>query len=472
MKTAAAYIRVSTDDQLEYSPDSQLKAIREYAASHGMVLPEKYIFQEDDGVSGRKAKKRREFLRMIGTAKKKPKPFDFILLWKFSRFDRSRVDSVLYKSLLRKQLGIEVISVSEPLGDDKMSVLVEAMIEAMDEYYSINLAEEVRRGMREKVSRGEPVTPPAFGYRMEGKKYAADPDTAPLVAMIFRDFASGMGYGSIAAKLNAMGVRTKRGSPWESRTVAYLLQNPVYIGKIRWSQNATGPKGPESVVTNGTHSPLIDEDLWQQVQKRISEKKRPSEKGRNRETALSFSLQGLVRCSDCGSTLTRAGSGALQCEGYAHGKCAVSHSIRIQKLEEMVFAALENTLTVSDLCLAPIPKAKDNWEAELLKKQAEREWQKLRRIRDAYESGADSLEEYRSSKQKITARIQELEAKKASADCPAHPRDELPAHAALLEILRDPMGDVKEKNLLLRAMLDRIVYNSTEKKISLFFSSP
>ena len=81
-----------------------------------------------------------------------------ILLWKFSRFARNREDAIVYKSMLRKQLGIEVVSISENVGDDKMSVLIEAMIEAMDEYYSINLAEEVKRGMTEKVSRGEPVT--------------------------------------------------------------------------------------------------------------------------------------------------------------------------------------------------------------------------------------------------------------------------------------------------------------------------
>ena len=44
MKTAAAYIRVSTDDQIEYSPDSQLKAIRDYARKNDMILPEEFVF--------------------------------------------------------------------------------------------------------------------------------------------------------------------------------------------------------------------------------------------------------------------------------------------------------------------------------------------------------------------------------------------------------------------------------------------
>ena len=99
MRTAAAYIRVSTDGQLEYSPDSQLKVIRDYAQKHDFLLPEAYIFREEEGISGKEAKKRPAFMRMIGIAKQKPKPFDCIILWKFSRFARSRRDSIVYKTM-------------------------------------------------------------------------------------------------------------------------------------------------------------------------------------------------------------------------------------------------------------------------------------------------------------------------------------------------------------------------------------
>lgn len=72
MQTAAAYIRVSTDDQLEYSPDSQLDLLREYAKAHGLLLPDKNVFREAEGISGRKADRRPEFQRMIAMAKKSP----------------------------------------------------------------------------------------------------------------------------------------------------------------------------------------------------------------------------------------------------------------------------------------------------------------------------------------------------------------------------------------------------------------
>lgn len=101
MQTAAAYIRVSTKDQTELSPDSQIRLVRDYAKAHGMILPEEYIFR-DDGLSGRKAEKRPAFMRMIAAAKEKPRPFDVILLWKYSRFARNQEESIVYKSLLKR----------------------------------------------------------------------------------------------------------------------------------------------------------------------------------------------------------------------------------------------------------------------------------------------------------------------------------------------------------------------------------
>ncbi len=74
LKIAAAYIRVSTHDQEEYSPESQIKLIRDYAKNNGFILPEEFIFR-DDGISGRRADKRPEFQRMISRLKKPQRRF-------------------------------------------------------------------------------------------------------------------------------------------------------------------------------------------------------------------------------------------------------------------------------------------------------------------------------------------------------------------------------------------------------------
>lgn len=101
LKTAAAYIRVSTDSQTELSPDSQIKVVRQYAKQHGYIIPKEFIFR-DDGISGRHADKRPAFNQMIAASKQKPSPFSAVLLWKFSRFARNQEESIFYKSMLRK----------------------------------------------------------------------------------------------------------------------------------------------------------------------------------------------------------------------------------------------------------------------------------------------------------------------------------------------------------------------------------
>ncbi len=200
-RIGAYYIRVSTDDQAEFSPDSQRKKILEYAEKNNIIIPEEFHF-EDIGISGREAEKRPQFMKMISIAKTKPKPFDIVLLWKFSRFARNREDSIVYKRLLRKKCEIDVVSISENLGDDKISELIEGIIETMDEFYSINLAEEVKRGMNEKFSRGGVVSYPPFGYKMGDGVFIKDEFSAPIVKMIYEWYLSGIGMRNIATKLN------------------------------------------------------------------------------------------------------------------------------------------------------------------------------------------------------------------------------------------------------------------------------
>ena len=143
-KAAALYIRVSTHDQEELSPDSQRRLLLDYASAHGMSVPEHHIYQEN-GVSGRKAGKRPMFQRMIAAAKSPEHPFDVILVWKYSRFARNQEESIVYKSMLRNKCRVEVVSISEPLVDGPFGSLIERIIEWMDEFYSIRLSGDVRQ---------------------------------------------------------------------------------------------------------------------------------------------------------------------------------------------------------------------------------------------------------------------------------------------------------------------------------------
>ena len=476
MKTAAAYIRVSTDDQIEYSPDSQLKAIRKYAKEHDMILPEEFIFV-DEGISGRKADKRPSFQRMIGTAKLKPKQFDVILLWKFSRFARNRQDSIVYKSMLRKQCGIDVISISEQLGEDNTSILIEALIEAMDEYYSLNLAEEVKRGMNEKFSRGGVVSQPPFGYKMENGIFAPDEATAPIVQMIFSDCLSGMGMRQIATKLNNMGIRSTKGNAFENRTVEYILTNPTYLGKLRRSRNGCDKSDrfhqskDNTLIVDGKHEPLITDAIFERVQEKISESKKLYTHY-SRQDPVEFMLKGMVRCDNCGATLTMLSSHKyLQCHQYAKGACNISHSISIKKLNEAVIGKMKNDLMNMDFEVDvknDVPQSRPLDISALI----EKENKKLLRVKEAYEAGIDTIEEYKENKTKILSKIAELEKMDVSpAPMTAVKIAEIISGKVRsgLEILESDETSESLKNMTIRSFIDRIVFFKPKNIVEIFY---
>lgn len=474
IKTAAAYIRVSTDDQLEYSPDSQIKKIKEYAEHNSIHIPDEFIFL-DEGISGRKAEKRPSFMKMIALAKTKPKPFDMILVWKFSRFARNREDSIVYKSMLRKQCGIDVVSISEQIGEDKTSILIEALLEAMDEYYSINLAEEVKRGMNEKFSRGGVVSQPPFGYKMGEDVFIPNEETAPVVKMIFEDYVSGMGVRKIAMKLNDMGIRSTKGNKFENRTVEYILCNPTYLGKLRRNPNGRDStdrfhQSEDIVIVDGQHEPIISEELYKKANERLNEQKKRYVRHAQQKQA-DFMLRGLCRCSSCGSTLVQAVKGtSLQCHKYARGQCETSHSITISKMNEAVVNQIETdleNLTFSFAIRETNKSETDNINEVLLQK----EYKKLERVKEAFEAGIDSLEEYKLNKTRIQSRIAELE-----VSIPKPTEDEIRDRMKLklsevLARIKDSKVSENEKNNYLRSVIADIIFDRKNMTIQITYQT-
>lgn len=475
IKTAAAYIRVSTDDQLEYSPDSQIKKIKEYAKHNNIHISDEFIFL-DEGISGRKAEKRPAFMKMIALAKTKPKPFDMILVWKFSRFARNREDSIVYKSMLRKQCGIDVVSISEQIGEDKTSILIEALLEAMDEYYSINLAEEVKRGMNEKFSRGGVVSQPPFGYKMGNDVFVPNEETAPIVRMIFEDYISGMGVRKIAMKLNEMGIRSTKGNPFENRTVEYILTNPTYLGKLRRNPNGRDStdrfhQSEDTVIVDGQHQPIISEELFKKANDRLKEQKKKYVRHAQQKQA-DFMLRGLCRCSECGSTLVQAVKGkSLQCHKYSRGQCKTSHSVTIEKMNVAVIEKIKSDITQSNITFVAKKTSAtqtDNINAVLL----EKEYKKLERVKEAFEAGIDTIEEYKMNKTRIQNRIAELE-----VTVPQPSQEEMIEHfkdKAKLVIDKISSEDFAEddKNSMLRELISHITFNRKNMSIQIAYLSP
>ena len=149
-RLAALYARVSSDRQdVDLSVAGQLRALRDYAEKNSYVVVGEYVDQAESG----RDSDRPEFNKMIDEAKNPKAAFQEILVWKFSRFSRKREHAVAYKAMLRRR-GVRVVSITERADDSPSGKLLEAIIESLDEFYSENLATEVRRGMREAASRG------------------------------------------------------------------------------------------------------------------------------------------------------------------------------------------------------------------------------------------------------------------------------------------------------------------------------
>ena len=370
MKTAAAYIRVSTEDQLEFSPDSQIKTIKKYAKDHGYCLPEGYIFV-DKGISGKSVKNRPEFIKMIEKAKNIPKLFDVILVWKFSRFARNREDSVVYKSMLKKKFNISVVSVSEQLSNDPTSILIEALLEAMDEYYSVNLAQEVKRGMNEKFLRGGTINAPPFGYKKGDFAFKVDKKTSKVVKMIFEDFLNGYSLRSIAVKLDNLGVYTKRGNKFDVRSVRYILTNPVYTGKLRMKKERDSSKFN---FVNGAHKPLINKSDFEKVQMKLKCREHLNLEGKIKNIHM---LNDLVFCSNCGSKLTVCvKNNLLQCYKYSKGICKISHGVSIKKISETILKKIKEDIGNEKINIKIRPKNSKK-EIEILRNSVNKENKKI-----------------------------------------------------------------------------------------------
>lgn len=476
MKTVCAYIRVSTDSQEEYSPDAQIRLLKEYATSHAMTIVDIY---QDLGISGRKADRRPEFQNMIAMAKSKEHPYDAILVWKFSRFARNQEESIVYKSLLKKN-HVDVISVSEPLPDGVIGELVERIFEWMDEYYSIRLSGEVRRGMTQKALAGGYNAQPPIGYIKEkGAGTVPYPDDyyAPMVQRCFHMFAiEHCSAIQIASTINTLGYRTRRGNRWESRNIIDMIQNPFYIGKIRWNnsksrrQNYTG----DEIIRDGKHQPLISQELWDKAQVRYAEISNRYSHTKRQDIHKHW-LSGLLKCPNCGGTLAYQGGYSKKsgkafpyfvCWKAVKGICATRNSISVSNAEQYVLDGLMEIVENKKIqTIAPILPF--NQDEAAIAKQIASIKAKLTRVKAAYVNGIDSLDEYKANKEKLEtelAHINSMSAAPTPQPTIITPDIIRTVHEAIIHAPNDI-----EKAAAINSIMDHIVYDKKADTMEFFF---
>lgn len=471
MKNAACYIRVSTDDQTEHSPESQLTELKAYAASNCLLIDPAHIYI-DAGISGRKAAKRPQFQNMISAAKSKPAPFDTILVWKFSRFARNQEESILYKSLLRRECGIEVISITEETGDSMFGSLIERIIEWMDEFYSIRLGQEVRSKMSFVAEKGILQTVASFGYsKKPGEPLTIDPDESRWVKFMAENVLNKKSLRFISNVLNDSGVRTHRGNKFEPRTVEYILRNPINAGTVHWTPNQDHdgrfPLSDDTITVDGAAPAIYSLDYHNLVVAELDRRIKARKKYEKSDTVKKHWLSGYLKCGNCGSSMvySQAHNG-FQCYKYGKSLCNVSHFISATKIEAAVIDALSQVTITGDFIESITKPAA---RVEDYTKDIEKLRNMLSRAKRAYVEGIDTLDEYKANKERISRELAIFEEKQAQKKVDYLPIPVVQKKFSDIISLIKSNADPDTKRAALGEIVEKIVYSRPDNSINIFF---
>lgn len=334
-KRVATYYRVSTGRQYanEASIPSQRKITASFCDQNGYVTVEEFVEAKtatDD---------RRPVLQdMIERACAPDHPYDAIVFYAFNRFFRNVAEMELTIRKLRKH-GVEVVSVTQPTGDDPSQILVRQIIGAFDEHTSREISKNTTRAMRESAKQGfwNGATPP-LGYKIVEaerrgqkikKKLDIDAIEAETVRLIFRLYLDGDGTtGPLGVKettkwLNSHGYRTRRGATFGVGPIHKILTNACYSSGqwpygVRSSRD--GRKYDPSTVIHIAVPVLIEEDDFEKVQAKLA-RSNPKTTPPRVVNGPSL-LTGIAVCASCRSGMTRTGTTNRQGRSYSYYSCA------------------------------------------------------------------------------------------------------------------------------------------------------
>ena len=172
--------------------------------------------------------KRPSFQQMISDSKKHE--WSFVLVYKFDRFARSRYDSAINKSILKKN-GVKVVSATEQISNTPEGIMLEGMLESFAEYYSAELSQKVKRGLKESRIKGSFTGGPTpYGYDKINQKLVINETEANIVRQMFDDYLSGMRIKDIVVMLSNARIKNKYGTGWNINSVSRILRNENYKG--------------------------------------------------------------------------------------------------------------------------------------------------------------------------------------------------------------------------------------------------
>lgn len=248
---AVVYARYSSHRQGEQSIEGQLAEAQKFASTHGLTIIHEYC---DRAMTGRNDN-REEFQQMLSDATKHA--FDALIVWKTDRIGRNKEEIALNKYHLKKN-GVKIYYVAEAIPDSPEGIILESVIEGMAAYYSEQLSQNVKRGMRASAGKAQFIggNLPLGYYVDEEKHFQIDPKTAPTVKLIYDLYAEGKSVSEVVAILNKRGLRTKTGRQFTINSLSTILKNEMYIGTYTFK---------DEIRIEGAVPAIVDEETFYKV---------------------------------------------------------------------------------------------------------------------------------------------------------------------------------------------------------------
>lgn len=324
-KTAVIYARYSSDNQTEQSIEGQLHVCQDYAKSNNILILDTYIDRAMTGTNDN----RPAFQKMMADCKQRE--WDYVLVYKFDRFSRNKYETAKHKATL-KDNGVVLVSATEYLPDTPERIIMESIFEGYAEYYSAELSQKVKRGMRETRNKGNFTGGfVLYGYKIENRKVVIDESKAEIVRYIYNQYAQGVFTRDIIADLTEKGI-LNHGKPFAMNTVYNILKNEKYSGVYRHG---------DEVYTN-IYPQIVPPSIYTIVQKKMQSNQRGK-----RSTQTVYLLRGMVKCGYCGSSITAecgtSRNGKVnryyKCIGRKHGNGCTKVMERKELLEEFIVNA-------------------------------------------------------------------------------------------------------------------------------------
>ena len=330
-KYAVSYLRVSTRGQAErggghdegFSIPAQREANKKKAASLGAIVGKEFV---DRGASAKSAD-RPQLQAMLEFVKENADRVDYVIVHKVDRLARNRDDDSDIMRTLR-ECGVQLVSASESIDDTPAGMLLHGIMSSIAEFYSQNLATEVKKGIGEKVKGGGTVSRAPLGYQnvrlvddkgREERTVITDPERAPLIKLAFEEYATGnWTVANLADHLAACGLTTRStpkipSVPVTNKTIHKVLVNPYYKGVVVY----------KGVEYPGAHEALVSSELWDTVQTILTSRI-------NGERTLKHPhfLKGSIYCANCGSRMIVSNEKKKDGTIYPYFVCGGRHSKR------------------------------------------------------------------------------------------------------------------------------------------------